>query len=86
MPSATTANASESVGLVGLRSTATKNKLTDTIVPLWNLTAVTGGIPATESFNHVNPGTESVIGSDERVRVGKEHFAPGGKYRCMWNK
>ncbi|KAH0564820.1 hypothetical protein GP486_001793 [Trichoglossum hirsutum] len=83
MSTTTTLNANESVGLVGLRSTATKNKLTDTVVPVWDLTSVSGSIPATESFNHTNPSAESVIGADERVRVGKEHFAPGGKYRSI---
>lgn len=73
-----------SVGLVGLHNTATKNKLTDTVVPLWDLESTNDSIPAAESFNAVNPGAESVIGGDERVRVPKEHFAPGGKYRCTY--
>ena len=78
-------SAAENVGLVGLRNTATKNKLTDTVVPLWDLDHASESIPSAESFNHVNPGAESVIGSDERVRVNREHFAPGGKYRCEYS-
>ncbi|KAK6854769.1 ATP synthase F1 [Apiospora arundinis] len=71
----------EGVGLVGLRNTATKNKLTDTIIPLWELQSTADTIPAAESFRFVNPGAESVIGDDDRVKVSPEHFAPGGKYR-----
>ncbi|KAK7976389.1 hypothetical protein PG989_014852 [Apiospora arundinis] len=73
----------ESVGLVGLRNTATKNKLTDTIIPLWELQSTADTIPAAESFRFVNPGAESVIGDDDRVKVSPEHFAPGGKYRSI---
>jgi hypothetical protein len=86
MPSAVTANATESVGLIGLNNTATKNKLTDTIVPIWDLATVSSGIPDTESFYYTNTDSESVVGDDGRVLVSKEHFAPGGKYRCTWNK
>ena len=84
MSATTTISVTESVGLVGLRNTATKNKLTDTVIPLWDLTSTGDGIPSAEAFNHTNPNAESVIGDDERVLVSKEHFAPGGKYRCTW--
>ena len=77
-----TAPVNESIGLVGLRNTATKNKLTDTIIPLWELQSTADTIPTAESFKFVNPGAESVIGDDDRVKVSPEHFAPGGKYRC----
>jgi hypothetical protein len=75
---------SESIGLIGLRNTATKNKLVDTIVPLWELQATAAEVPAPEAFNFTNPGAESVIGDDDRVKVSPEHFQPGGKYRCKW--
>ncbi|KAK8054389.1 hypothetical protein PG996_013690 [Apiospora saccharicola] len=78
-----TAAVTESIGLVGLRNTATKNKLTDTIIPLWELQSTADTIPAAESFKFVNPGTESVIGDDDRVKVSPQHFAPGGKYRSI---
>ncbi|KAK8119663.1 uncharacterized protein PG998_004289 [Apiospora kogelbergensis] len=78
-----TAPVNESIGLVGLRNTATKNKLTDTIIPLWELQSTADTIPTAESFKFVNPGAESVIGDDDRVKVSPEHFAPGGKYRSI---
>lgn len=37
-----------------------------------------------ESFGAVNPGAESVVGTDDRKKVDKAHYAPGGKYRCQW--
>ncbi|KAI1854417.1 hypothetical protein JX265_012451 [Neoarthrinium moseri] len=73
----------ESIGVVGLRNTATKNKLTDTVVPLWELQATAASVPSAESFNFTNPGAESVIGDDERIKVSPEHFLPGGKYRSI---
>ncbi|KAK6075472.1 ATP synthase F1 [Seiridium cupressi] len=73
----------ESIGLVGLRNTATKNKLTDTVVPLWDLQPTADTVPSAESFNFTNPAAESVIGDDERVKVSPEHFLPGGKYRSI---
>ncbi|KAK7991253.1 ATP synthase F1 [Apiospora saccharicola] len=76
-----TAAVTESIGLVGLRNTATKNKLTDTIIPLWELQSTADTIPAAGSVKFVNPGAESVIGDDDRVKVSPQHFAPGGKYR-----
>jgi hypothetical protein len=33
-----------------------------------------------------NPGSESVIGTDERVPVKEEDYAEGGKYRCKWEQ
>jgi hypothetical protein len=77
-------NTTDSVGLVGLKSLATKNKLSDTVVPIWDLTTTSSKVPEkAEAFLAVNPGQESMVGAgDERVMVPKEHFAPGGKYRC----
>lgn len=77
-------NNTESVGLVGLKNLATKNKITDTVVPIWDLATTSSKVPEkAEAFFAVNSGQESVVGgSDERVPVSPEHFAPGGKYRC----
>lgn len=77
-------NSTDSVGLVGLKSLATKNKLTDSVVPIWDLTPTSSKVPErAEAFLAINSGQESVVGGgDERVIVPREHFAPGGKYRC----
>jgi hypothetical protein len=73
----------ESVGAVSLKSVATKNKITDTVVPIWELATTSSQVPEkAECFLAVNGKAESVIDHDERVLVGPEHFAPGGKYRC----
>lgn len=80
--SATPSGPTESIGLVGLRNTATKNKLTDTVVPLWDLESTSNKVPSAESFNFTNPAAESVVGDDERQKVPSQHFMPGGKYRC----
>jgi hypothetical protein len=77
-------NSTDPVGLLGLNSLATKNKLTDTVVPIWDLTPTSAKVPErAEAFLATNPGQEAVVGgSDERTLVSPEHFAPGGKYRC----
>ncbi|KAF2181690.1 hypothetical protein K469DRAFT_791321 [Zopfia rhizophila CBS 207.26] len=67
----------ENVSLVGLRNTATKNKLTDTVVPLWDLESTNDSVSTAKALNFI-------IG-DERVRVPKKHFAPGGKYRSRFS-
>lgn len=82
--SATQSAPLESIGLVGLRNTATKNKLTDTIVPLWDLESTSNKVPSAESFSFTNAGAESVVGDDERQKVPPQHFMPGGKYRCEY--
>lgn len=75
---------SDTVGLVGLKNLATKNKITDTVVPIWDLKITDAKVPPkTECFLATNPGQESVVGgSDERIKVPAEDFMPGGKYRC----
>lgn len=83
--SATQSAPLESIGLVGLRNTATKNKLTDTIVPLWDLESTSGKVPSAESFSFTNAGAESVVGDDERQKIPPQHFMPGGKYRCEYS-
>jgi hypothetical protein len=73
----------ESIGLDALKNLATKNKITDTVIPIWDLAPASAKVPdRAESFLLTNPGQESVVGSDERVLVSPEDFAPGGKYRC----
>jgi len=74
----------KSIGLDGLKNLATKNKVTDTVVPIWDLTPASAKVPEhAESFLFTNSGQESVVGGgDERVLVSPDHFAPGGKYRC----
>ncbi|KAJ4293978.1 hypothetical protein N0V90_007667 [Kalmusia sp. IMI 367209] len=74
----------EPVGLVGIKSLATKNKITDTVVPIWDLAEASSKAPENaQSFKAVNPGQESVVGGDERVLVRPQDIAPGGKYRSI---
>ena len=58
-----------------------------TLAAVWNLKPTsTKPPPPAESFSldMRNESGESVVGDgDERVKVRPEHFAPGGKYRCM---
>ena len=57
---------------------------------VWNLQSTELEVPEkTESLfggpiGHENESVkdESVIGGDGRKRVSKQHFMPGGKYRC----
>ncbi|KAL9106121.1 MAG: hypothetical protein Q9227_008821 [Pyrenula ochraceoflavens] len=57
-----------------------------TLAAVWDLkpTDSKPPIPAeTLSLDMKNPGQESVVGGDERVRVPDHDFAPGGKYRSI---
>ena len=61
-------------------------ELRRTLAAVWDLNPSGAEPPAPEaaiSLDMKNEGTESVVGEgDERVKVGNDHFAPGGKYRC----
>ena len=57
-----------------------------TLAATWNLAPTPAQPPSPEtafSLDMRNEGQESVVGdSDQRRLVDKDHFAPGGKYRC----
>lgn len=56
-----------------------------TLAAVWDLKPTGVQPPApqeTISLDMKNPGSESVVGGDERVRVADHDIAAGGKYRC----
>ena len=60
-----------------------------TLAAVWSLQSTRAQPPAPEatfSLDMKNESSESVIGDDQRVLVDKNHFAPGGKYRCKLTK
>ncbi len=70
---------------IALANTATLNKLTDTIVGVWDLEHPGDEhAPKAEAMLYTNPGDESVLGEDERQPVHPQDFGPGGKYRCKY--
>jgi hypothetical protein len=52
---------------------------------VWDLEPTQGEPPEeAEWVQSVNPGSESVVGEDERVPVKEEDYVEGGKYRCKF--
>ena len=70
------------------RPTSTINNLKPTIVGMWNLRNTSAKLPESyEALGYTN-GTvtvETVFDTDDRKKVRKEDFGPGGKYRCTHN-
>ena len=63
-------------------------ELRRTLAAVWDLDPTKAEPPAPEStfsLDLKNPGGESVVNKrDGRTKVDPTHFAPGGKYRCMY--
>lgn len=57
-----------------------------TLAATWDLKPTSTKPPPPEesfSLDMKNESSESVVGDEDgRTKVGDEHFAPGGKYRC----
>lgn len=82
----TTVAKSQNVKDAALNLNAKAFEVRRTLAAVWDLKS-TGTQPPppaeTISLDMKNPGGESVVGGDERVRVPDHDIAPGGKYRCM---
>lgn len=77
------------LGEFGLDATSKANRAAgDTVVSVWGLISTSSESETPENvmplpYRSSGTNDESVIGSvDSRKLVAKEHFAPGGKYRC----
>lgn len=68
-----------------LDNTAVVNRVTDTIVGVWDLKPTEEQAPESAvSYKYEAEGSESVVGTDERQKVSPADFAEGGKYRCKF--
>lgn len=71
------------LGNAGLNNAAALNAITDTLVGMWDLKDTSIEAPEESAFlEYKTEGVEGIVGDDGRVRVQKEDFKPGGKYRC----
>lgn len=81
----TTVAKSHDVKEAALNLNAKAFELRRTLAAVWDLKSTGFQPPSpqeTISLDMKNPGGESVVGGDERVRVPDHDIAPGGKYRC----
>ncbi|KAF2805958.1 uncharacterized protein BDZ99DRAFT_479970 [Mytilinidion resinicola] len=59
-------------------------ELRNLVAGVWDLASAEEEPPAEAQWmKSINPGSESVVGEDERTPVKPEDYAPGGKYRSI---